>query len=440
MFEEIHGNKKRFLAFFMAILGLSLSSNIIYLFTIGSTYITIAEVFSVLLFMYLLVTKHINWRHIFAVTGIEFQLFSVMIVISGVFALITFMDLVLMYRYLVGVISLAISCITLIDIISLFEYRLYFIKGCAIGIVINAIICVIQYIFYQRNIPFNFLYNLFPQEWFHLNIYNFCAQGLFLEPSNMNQFLGSITTVFIGMMGLKGLGDKFIFVLVLVCCALSTSGTAAVVLVGLILYFLIKRPLGRYVRRSGFMLFYFVVLSFLLVYIFCSDSSIVNMIIKNVSGYIKLASEGSNITDSSNLERVQSMRTAIGLIPQNLLGCGWNMVHTLLQQKTGLGTASAFSDILEMVLEIGILGVAFYFASAIKSIVACLRAKDSESIGVAVAIISILIMETLVDYAINPCIMSILALGMCFRYKHLNAGRTTNVNGVSYHEYRYHDI
>ena len=247
----------------------------------------------------------------------------------------------------------------------------------------------------------------------------------------MNQFLASITTIFVGMMGLKTFGNKIVFFLILGCCALSTSGTAAVVLVGLILYFVIKKPIGRYVNRNGFIFFYVALMGCLLIYAFFSDSSALSNITKNLSEYIKLASEGSNIADSSNLERVQSMRVAISLIPQNPLGCGWNMVHTLLQQKTTLGTASAFSDMLEMVLEIGVLGVGLYVMSAVKSIVICLRAKNSESIGVAVAIVSVLIMETLADYAINPCIMSVLGLGMCLRYQYsleeiANRGDTVN--------------
>lgn len=429
--EELQNDHKEFLAFLMAVLGLSLAGNIVYFFTVGSTHFTVAEVYSVLLFLYLLATKRIDWHNVAAVTGLEFQLFCAMIVLSGVFAFITFMNVGLLYRYAVGVVSFAICCTTLIDIISLFEYRQHFIKGCAVGIIINAVICVIQYIFYQRNIPFTFLYNLFQQDSFHLSVYNFCAQGLFLEPSHMNQFLASITTIFVGMMGLKTFGNKIVFFLILGCCALSTSGTAAVVLVGLILYFVIKKPIGRYVNRNGFIFFYVALMGCLLIYAFFLDSSALSNITKNLSEYIKLASEGSNIADSSNLERVQSMRAAISLIPQNPLGCGWNMVHTLLQQKTTLGTASAFSDMLEMVLEIGVLGVGLYVMSAVKSIVICLRAKNSESIGVAVAIVSVLIMETLADYAINPCIMSVLGLGMCLRYQYsleeiANRGDTVN--------------
>lgn len=419
--EGVHNDKKRFFAFLMTVLGLSMASNVVYFFTIGSTHFTFAEVYSVLLFIYLFAIKRINWCHISAVTGIEFQLFCAMIIASGLFAFATFLNTKLLYRYVVGVISFAICCTTLIDVISLFEYRQYFIKGCAIGMVINALICVVQYAFYQRNIPFNFLYDLFRQDSFHLNVYNFCAQGLFLEPSHMNQFLASVATIFLGMMGLKKIGYKIILVLILACCALSTSGTAAVVLVGLILFFIIKKPIGRYVSRNGVIFFYMILLGGLFIYAFLPNSPMLDNIVKNLNGYIKLALEGSNIADSSNLERVQSMRAAMSLIPQNPLGCGWNMVHTLLHQRRNLGTASAFSDMLEMVLEIGVLGVGFYVASSIRSVVACLRAKSHEATGVAVAIVCILIMETLADYAINPCIMSILALGMCLKYQYLTA-------------------
>lgn len=418
---NIQDDKNELLAFLMMILGLFLAGNVIYVFTFGSTHFTIAETYSVLLFIYLLATKRINWRNIMSTIGIEFQLFCVMIVVSGLFALVTFMNVSLLYRYMVGVVSFIICCTTLIDVISLFEYRQYFAKGCAIGITINAVICVIQYVFYQKNISFTFLYDLFHQDSFHLNVYNFCAQGLFLEPSHMNQFLASITTVFIGIVGLKRLNDKTILILILTCCALSTSGTAAVVLVGLVLYMIIKRPFGRYVSKKGFVFFSILIVSGLVIYVFFSNSPMLDDIAKNIGEYIKLASEGSNISDSSNVERVQSMKAAMSLVPQNPFGCGWNMVHTLLQERTNLGTASAFSDMLEMVLEVGVVGVGFYIASVSKNIVACLKIKSSESIGIAVALVCVLIMETLADYAINPCIMSVLALGMCLKHKYINS-------------------
>ena len=102
--EELRNNHKSLPAFLMAILGLSLAGNIIYLFTVGSTHFTVAEVYSVFLFLYLLATKRIDWHNVAVVTGIEFQLFCVMIILSGLFAFITFMNVALLYRYAVGVV------------------------------------------------------------------------------------------------------------------------------------------------------------------------------------------------------------------------------------------------------------------------------------------------------------------------------------------------
>ena len=411
-------NNSKVSAVLMTILGVTMASNIIYIFSFGSTHFTIAEIYSIILFFYLIITRKIDWKNVLLTLGLSFKLFCVVIVFSGVLAFITFFDVGLMYRFMVGIISFCICLTTLIDVITLFDYRTFFAKGCIIGIFVNCVFCAIQYISYQANVPFTLLYDTFQQDSFHLNVYNFSAQGLFLEPSHMNQFLATVVPVCIGFIDSKAIKNKLFLILALMCCALSTSGTAAVVLVGLVLLVLIEKPFDRRVSKKSVAMVYALIFIAIIVVAFFSNNPLLASISDNVNGYIKLAMEGSNVGDSSNKERVQSMQAALKLIPENPLGCGWNMVHTLLQQKTNLGTASAFSDMLEMTLEIGVLGVGLYIISACSSALACLRVKEHESAGIAVAIICVLIMETLADYAINPCIMSILAFGMCYRRKY----------------------
>ena len=412
-----------FLSFLTMVLGLTLSSNIIYVFSFGSTHFTVSEVYSVLLFIYLVTIKRVNWQNIFQTVDFAFKMFCILIAFSGAFAFITFFSISLLYRFIVGIISFGICLTTMVDVISLFDYRRFLARGCIIGIIINCLFCIAQYIAYQMNIPFTLLYDMFKQASFHQNIYNFCAQGLFLEPSHMNQYLASVVPICIGFIGMTKIKNKLFLIFVLAFCALSTSGTAAVVAVGLLLLLMLDRPFSRYVNKSSFVFVVVLVFLFIIIGTFFSDSTLIVSISDNVRHYIKLSIEGSNIGDSSNAERVQSMKEAIKLIPQNPLGCGWNMVHTLLQQKTDLGTASAFSDMLEMTLEIGVLGVSLYVISACNSIFACLRIREYDSQGVAVAIVCVLIMEILADYAINPCIMSILALGMCYRNELINTSQ-----------------
>ena len=418
--ENEIAEKSKLDAILMTILGVMMANDIIYIFSVGSTHFTVAEIYSVGLFLYLLAARKIDCKVVFKTVGLPFELFCVVIALSGLLAFITFLNFSLLYRFVVGVISCCICLTAMIDAIVLFDYRSLFVKGCVIGIIVNSVFCVIQYLSYQANIPFTFLYEMFRQDSFHLNVYNFCAQGLFLEPSHMNQFFATTVPVCIGFLGLKKFKNRLWLVLALICCALSTSGTSAVVLVGLLLLLLIEKPFSRYINKRDIILTYALVLIIFLVFVFFPNNRLLISVSDNISKYIKLAAEGSNIGDASNAERVQSMGVALKLIPQNPLGCGWNMVHTLLQQKSNLSTASAFSDILEMTLEIGVLGVGLYLISACSSISACLKLKNREAAGVSVAIGSVLIMETLADYAINPCSMSILAFGMCYRRESAN--------------------
>lgn len=411
-------NERRLYSFLMAFLGFSMANNIAYVFSYGTTYFLIATVYAVLLFAFLMLKKKVDWKNIRQTMGTPFLLFIGYVVFSGLFAAITFMDeMSLLYRFFVGVISFCAYLTAMIDVICLFEYRLSFVKGLAAGIAINCFFCIAQYVFYQKNIPFTFLYDIFKQEHFHLSIYNFKAQGLFLEPSHMCQFLASVVPICVGMIGLKKIKNQLVLLTALICCALSGAGTSVAVPAGLLLFLLIAGKPRLRIDKSSMVLIYSIVTALLIVEIF-SSKTIVSGFVSNVGGYLKDAFEGSNIQDAANAERLGSMKTAAALIPQNPLGCGWNMVHTLLQRETKLGTASAFSDILEMILEVGVPGVLLYVGSIFQCIGACLRSKRRDAAGIAIALICILVAQTMGDYAVSPCIMSILALGMCYRKQH----------------------
>ena len=413
---------RRFMECAALLLGLSLGTNVMYLFTIGSTHFVVSEIFSAVLFVIFLLLKRIDINRIYRTLQPSFVLFCLWILFSAICAYATFLSANMMYRYVVGVIAFLISCTTLIDTIVLFPYRRKIAAGIGGAVLANGCICVLQYIAYHSGRDFDILYRLFPQSNFHLNVYNFTAQGLFLEPSHMNQFLASTVAIWLGLCWKEKVNNWLVLILALICCILSTSGTSMVALVGIGVFSLVSTPIHRRVRKRTVIVFLTAMVLVLGFIMYANKSNDMQELLSNVGTYITLAFEGSNVTDESNAPRLLAMTETLKLIPQNPLGCGWNMVHTLLEQSTILVTASAFSDIIELVLELGVVGAGFYVFLYLKLMFSCWRIRSREALGTMTALLCTLTVAFLADYAINPCIMMVLGLGMCYARRYDSEG------------------
>lgn len=394
--------------------GLFVGSDIVYVFTIGSTNILLSEVYSVFLFFILLLDKKVNLRMLNLYLPISAKTLGFLIIFSAVPAFITFLSVSSMYRYIVGLIALIFSLCALFSTIILYDGRRYIVIGLEMALIINAVFSVIQFIVFNRGETFILLYNMFPQASFHLSVYNFGAEGMFLEPSHLNQFIATVLPVWLVFRLKASPYSIFVLFAVIITTAMTTSGTSVVVYVGLIMYALIcflRKENKRYIKRKTFYLMSFVICAGILIIIILLQKT---DLISTFQHFINLAFEGSNIADESNIERTTSMQAALALIPKNLLGCGWNMVHTLLEQNTNLNVATAFSDIIEMTLELGILGITVYVLFIYKLIKRCLLSKETEGIGLAVSVVSIFVMQLLADYAFCPVMF--MVFGWCIAY------------------------
>lgn len=387
--------------------GLFMATDVIYLFGFGSTLFIIPEVYSVILFVYLLATKQINFSRIRSVVGNSFRFFLVYIAFSGFAALANFLSVSLMYRYIVGIIMLIISLTALANMVSMFDYKPYVINGIELGLILNFFFVIAEYVVWRTTrSSYTFLYNLFPQSGFSMHVYNFGAEGLFLEPSHMIHFIASVLPLWIVYkyrMSFKGI---MVLIAALYAVAMSGAGTSMVVWASLLVLILFQKKGWRYVRMRSFIAFCVILLALLIVFGFFSGSPPVSNFIKTITKYLNQAFTGSSIADSSNTERYNSMTTAASMILQYPIGCGWNMVHTLLEERTSLAVATAFSDIIEMTLELGV-GVLFYIWFVISSIVSLFKIGTDEARGTAVALIAIFIMQCMADYAFNPCMMMV---------------------------------
>lgn len=404
--------RDRWDAFFAMLLGLFLGTDIAYLFFIGTTPFIISTVYSVALLAWFILTGRFHIRPMLRMIPKGFVFFCIWILFSAVFAFATFLSITLMYRYVVGVIYFVISLTALLDTIILYPHRKSIATGMAWAIVINAAFCIVQYLYYHSGRLYDVLYNLLPQPNFHLSIYNFMTQGLFLEPSHMNRFLSTCIPLWLGLNWKGRYRDYAVLGCGLLSTALSSSGVSMTVYVTVVLFFVLAGLLKKRVSRKNAILATVLLGIAAIGGILILANGLAEEFLGNLKEYLSNAYSGSDITDESNEERLTSILTALSLLPYVPVGCGWNMVHTLLEE-TALGTASAFSDIVEMLLEIGIVGVSFYLISVGKLILRCLEKESQESKGFAVSLIAILTVQMLTDYAINPCIMVALGLAMC---------------------------
>lgn len=397
-------------------LGIFMGTNIIYLFSVGSTHFVISEVYSVFLFIVLLFLKKVKWKSFLKMVPISFKLFMVSILFSFISVIVTFGQIGLLYRYMVGLIALGIAVTAMINIIILFEYRNYIASGLGIGIIINILFSAIQYITFQKGIVYTFLYDLFVQDSFHLNVYNFGAQGLFLEPSHLMHFLVVAVPIWFVWFFKNKVINFFIILALIITCAMSGAGTSIVVFLVIIALFLTKLNLSNkkiVVQRNTAIKWTIVLtITFIIFIIILFQTNIFSNLVAEIGHYLNLAVEGSNVTDSSNTERLTSMKTAISLIPANPIGCGWNMVHTLLEENTLLGTATAFSDIIEMTLELGIIGISFYLFGVFSLMKKCYCRRELECKGIAIALFATLIMQILGDNSFNPLIFMTIGWGI----------------------------
>ena len=138
----------------LVLFGLFVGTDIVYVFTIGSTNILLSEVYSVFLFFILLLDKKVNLRMLNLYLPISAKTLGFLIVFSAVPAFVTFLSVSLMYRYIVGLIALIFSLCALFSTIILYDGRRYIVIGLEMALIINAVFSVIQFILFNRGETF----------------------------------------------------------------------------------------------------------------------------------------------------------------------------------------------------------------------------------------------------------------------------------------------
>ena len=384
------------------LLGISVCEGISMMFSVGNTSFSFAEVFSPLVFLFFCLTRLNEIVGFVRKIPIGFKLFAIIIVLSVIPGVVYFSSIAVMSRYVVGLISLFIVLTMAANIYVLKQSRDCVVKGLLIGVVLNTLFSIICYISFTRGEVIT-LSTVFPHPSFFVPGYNFRAQGFFLEPSHYIRFIATVLLVVVSQSKVKSFVSKALFfVMLLLVLALSTSGTVVILAVGVAIFAMMRKNDRNPIYRI--ILAILITAIALLVYfaVFGSDSL-------KLSGLVGKILSGADISSEGNSERYNAMIESLGYIGGALIGCGWNMVGTLFDFH-GSKTVAAFSDVLEMTLELGIVGVFVYAISIISLILRLLRKKSDYSIALALSVAMIFAIQIGTDYAFNSCIMLLFGL------------------------------
>jgi preprotein translocase subunit Sss1 len=390
------------------LLGLLQAEGVSTLFKVGNTDISISQVYCVAMMFFLLFKRPNSVIFGFKKTPKLLIAFFTLCIFSILPGVLHFGSINVAYRYFVGLIQMFIAFTAFIVAISLRDQYRHILKGFLIGLMLNVIWSFIMYITFKAGHVIT-LNGIFISRLNYIPIYSFRSQGLFLEPSHFIRFIISVfLPVVVFVTNEKKIFVKAISIITLTfgifVILLSTSGSVVIGVIGFIMYILIS-------RRRKKVTFKGVIVG--LIIMFAVAICLVTGLIDNnkVFKLVQAIFTGANIRGTDNLERYESMLSFLHLIPKVPLGCGFNLTGTLITTE-GVGTVSAFSELLEMTVEVGILGMLIYVIFIISTAKRLLLQKNNYATSLAVSLLSILALQAGTDYPFDSTTI-MLILGLC---------------------------
>ncbi len=393
--------------FLAILLGISVSEGISAIFTIGNTTFTFAEVISPLIFIYFWFRDGRILTSFVRCVPVGFKLFFGVLAFSIVPGVVYFMSFSVVSRYVVGLIYFLIILTTAIDVFFLQDSRENIIYGVFIGLVLNIVYSLFCYINFQRGVIIS-LNSLIGRQSFYAPLYSFRSQGYFLEPSHFSRYVISIIIIIIATIKIKKWLFKWCLVLfTIVALGLSYSGSLVILIIGLGVYYLgNKRNTCSSISYQTLVIFFILLLADMLI-----AMGVIPVDVSSIPVTINRILRGAIITDEGNYVRYNSIRAVLQQWDAAILGCGWNLAGVLIQSKS-ISTVAAFSALLEMVVETGMLGGALYVVSTVMIALRLWRMREPYSRALSVSLMMILALQIGTDYAFNSCIMLVFGLAI----------------------------
>lgn len=394
-------NSDKFIAF---LLGLSIFEGVSMFFSVGSTVFTFSEILSPLIFVGLCILKLYKLGSFIKNIPLGFKIFFIMILLSIVSGIAAFASGDAVIRYLVGLIYLFIVFTMAANVFMLNHAKKWIINGLFVGFLANIVFSLICCLSFNKGTVIT-LSNMFDREGFFVPVHRFRSQGFFLEPSHFIRYVASVFLILISAQRIKSVFVKFALVIATIAVSLlSTSGSVVIMACGLVLYILIRKK-SKIITPATLLTLFIVIIAICVFFTFNLGEQ------WNLGELTEGIFSGADIKDEGNVDRYESMVLSLGYLDDMLLGCGWNLVGSLFEQNHS-GTVSAFSDILEMTLELGIFGIIFYIWSVMSLVLKLIRRKNNYSISLAVSLLIIFALQIGTDYAFNTCIMFVFGLAV----------------------------
>lgn len=368
--EPITG-QKTWLRVAMLVFGLSLSTNVVYVFTVGNTCVYIGYVFAIALCGYLVISDRKRGSvkldlidgSIWAFTAVACQSVSLSILYSIAEQLPSETPLVVLR----GLAVLFCGLVVYYVVARLSEYSNYLVMGLALGVVANGFVSALQMVAFESGSYFT-LYYLFPQDSFSISadwsiwgtlpdgagrITSFRSQGLFLEASHLMVFLVCITPItFVVLRSI--VARVAILIATIFCCITSHSPNVLFVLVECALLLLVSPNKGGFLRYKVKRGWIFVALAtmFALICIVALRSDFVISGIESVANAIADLNLHTS-TDEGTIDRWKSMLSALSVCFQYPLGTGWNTESLVLSYVYGSSEVASHSYVIRLLLEMG---------------------------------------------------------------------------------------
>lgn len=360
--------------------GVSLTTNVVYLFKVGNTAVYVGYVFALCLAVIVVIRSGcldldlgaID-KSVWAFCGMASLSFVVSFALSVVGLVPNDTPLVALRGLVVLACGLIVYGVTVVLDDSVQE----FLAGIGVGIVLSGIFSFVAQRAFDAGSYFT-LYGWFPQESFSVSaqwevwgqlpagaghIPSFRPQGLFLETSHLMAFL-----VCFAPLAFIAIKNRLLRVAVIAatayCAVTSLSPNTLFLIIEIIcLWSFTKKgsikSLAARVRLNHAAVVGLLAGLFAAIVVLTFNSGIVVDAFGLISrGISDLDVSGTN--DEGTLERFDSMIKALAVVPNYPLGSGWNTESIILQYWYGAGDVASHSYAVRLLIEVGIAGLVSY--------------------------------------------------------------------------------
>lgn len=421
--------KKNIESYIAILLGIIVCNNVIYAFKINNTYINIAFIASIIIFLYLIIFRHKKLFESIRNINIYFKIFIIICFLSIV-PMIIFCDNKSFYTsYITGIVYLIVTLTIYINVYFLKSEKEYIYKGLLYGFLLNVILSLIQYITYLVGNCFS-LFEFFPQDAFqvcNINLKNamtmyiasYRAQGFFLETSYYMIFLAS-TIMLYRARTKNNFRNLLVILIALFCMINSTTATMVLVFMAMILYFIINKIKVPKEKKKKIVTGYKILgicscFLALLIMLLVSDKFTQYFNVEEMWNKISTSMLTADINNEDNEERSQAMDKGIKLALKYPFGGGYNLMTKLMMEEYNgeMRVYTTFNYFITLCIEIGIVGALIFTVYIISlTIKLTIKNKDKKKIAIGISALVTFIGQVAcgTNFILLPFIILIYAL------------------------------